>query len=199
MPLTLLTPPGAEPVALPEAKAWLRVSHVDEDELITDLLRASRERVEAFTGRALIQRQYRESLDDWPLARFSACGTAFALKAPPLLSVEAVRTFDTGGTASAWDPAEWRIDIAADPGRLIAIAPFGFPRPGRRAGGIEIDFTAGYGPLPDDVPAPLREAVLRLVADAYTTVEPADAARRGAGGLPAGVEALLKPYAQVRL
>ena len=84
MPLTLLTPPGAEPVSLGQAKAWLRVSHADEDELITDLLRASRERVEAFTGRALIQRQYRESLDDWPANRFSACGTAFALKAPPL-------------------------------------------------------------------------------------------------------------------
>ena len=69
MPLTLLTPPGAEPVSLGQAKAWLRVSHADEDELISDLIRASRERVESFTGRALITRQYRESLDDWPAAR----------------------------------------------------------------------------------------------------------------------------------
>ena len=37
------------------------------------------------------------------------------------------------------------------------------PAPGRAVAGIEIDVVAGYG-APADVPSPLRQAILMLVA-----------------------------------
>jgi uncharacterized phiE125 gp8 family phage protein len=109
-----------------------------------------------------------------------------------------VRTYDAGAGATVQDPAEYRVE-PGEPGRLIAVLPFAPPEPDRPAGGIEIEFTAGFGATPDDVPAPLREAILRLVGEAYAGVERAESARRGEGGLPDGVEALLRPWRRVRL
>ncbi|WP_430431792.1 head-tail connector protein [Oceanicaulis sp.] len=195
MSLTLLSPPGAEPVSLEAAKAWLRVSHEDDDALITDVIVSAREHVEARTGLALITQSWRERLDDWPRRRLSASGLAVSLAKAPLISVEAVRGRERDGTLSVWDPAEYRVETG-EPGRLVAILPFSLPRPVVKAGGIEIEFTAGFGETPDDVPAPLRAAILHLVAARYGS-------DRGEGGdtpqTPEIVDRLLAPYTQVRL
>ncbi len=198
MALVELAPAGAGPVSVTEARSWLRVGHEDEDALITGLLDAARARVEHLTGRVLMARGFRETLDAWPSARVSFLSGAVRVAAGPLISVEAVCTYDAQGAAQEWSPDEYRIETGTDPGRIIPLAPFALPRPGRRAGGIEIDFTAGYGPDPDDVPAPLREAVLRLVADSYGGRH-APEARRGEAGLPDGVAHLIRPYRSIRL
>ena len=198
MTLHLITPPAAEPVALADAKTWLRLAHAEEDALITDLVRSAAARIEAETGLALISRRYREVLDAWPARRVSAYGQAVRLARAPLISVEAVRTFARDGEAELWDPAEYRVETG-EPGRIVAVYPFSPPEPGRAAGGIEIEFTAGFGAGPEDVPAALRDAVLRLVAQAYATADPAERARRGEGGLTQDVAALLRPWRRVRL
>ena len=53
---------------------------------------------------------------------------------------------------------------------------------------------AGFGATPASVPQPLRQAVLLLVAHWY--------ARRGdedGGGMPVSLDALLRPFREVRL
>lgn len=198
MALLELAPPGAEPVSVSDARSWLRVVHEEEDALITSLIAAARERVEALTGRALIARGLCETLDDWPRARTDGRSGAVRLPAPPLISVEAVRIYGAAGAPELWSADEYQVDTRSDPGRIIPLAPFSLPRPGRRAAGIEIDFTAGYGPDPQDVPGPLREAVLRLAAHAYGG-RLAPEAERGEGQLPDGVAHLIRPYTRVRL
>ncbi|MEO1037923.1 MAG: phage head-tail connector protein [Pseudomonadota bacterium] len=197
MSLIQTTAPAVEPVSLSEAKAFLRVGHEHEDELIGRIVSAARSIVEANTGRALIQRGFRETLDGWSLTRLSACGTAFALLRPPLVSVEAVRVRDPAGALSLWDSDEYRIDPEADPGRLIARAPFAFLKPAPGPGGIEIEFTAGYGLASSDVPAPLRQATLAIAAQLYSDGQRAE--RAGRGDVVAAHQALLAPFRTVRL
>ncbi|MFC4724378.1 hypothetical protein AB6B38_06955 [Glycocaulis abyssi] len=199
MGLQTLGAAPAAPVSLSDAKAWLRVGHAGEDASITALINTAVSRVEAETGRALLVRNFRETLDGWPIRRLSGCGSAFALAVAPAVSVEAVRTFDRAGEETLWDAEEYRVDTSADPGRLIARAPFAFPRPGPLAAGIEIDFTAGYGETASDVPPALIESVLRLVAEGYAASEPTLATARGPARLPETVESLLRPFRQVRL
>ena len=63
MPSVLLTPPAVEPLTLAEAKSYLRVDTVDEDDTIAALIAAARLLVEAYARRALITQSWRLSLD----------------------------------------------------------------------------------------------------------------------------------------
>jgi uncharacterized phiE125 gp8 family phage protein len=51
MSTTLLVPPAAEPLSLSDAKAYLRVAHAADDDLIAALIVSARVHVEAQTRR----------------------------------------------------------------------------------------------------------------------------------------------------
>ncbi len=62
------TPPAVEPVTLAQAKNYCKVptAVTSDDLLIMGLLQAARETVEGITGRSLINKTYRQSLDSFP-------------------------------------------------------------------------------------------------------------------------------------
>jgi gp6-like head-tail connector protein len=64
--LQIEVPPAAEAITLTDAKNYCRVEITDDDALITDLIVAAREAIEAFTGRSLVNKGYRQSLDSFP-------------------------------------------------------------------------------------------------------------------------------------
>lgn len=187
MSIRIVTPPAAEPVALGEMKTVLRIDHDDEDALIEALIRAARERVEAATGRALITRGVVETLDRWP-----ARGGPQRLGVSPVSAVTEVRTRTAAGAATVLAADRYYADLAANPPRLVLISGAHWPLPGRGSGGIEIQYTAGYGDTPDDVPEALRQAVREIAAEAYD--------RGGVqGALAPATQALLAPFRRVRL
>jgi len=191
MAMILTAAPASEPVTLGEAKAHLRVDGNGEDTLIASLITAARIHVEAALSRALITQGWTLVLDRWPMGDLR-----FPLS--PLVSVGEVRVFDAAGGASIVPPSDYFVDAAGTPPRLVREHGVSWPAPGRVANGIEIDFTAGEGETAADVPAPLRQAVLLLVAHWFETREPVFA-----GGtaitVPMGVGALLAPYREVRI
>ncbi len=178
MSLQLLTPPASEPVGLADAKTHLKLDTSDDDALVTTLITAARARAEWHTGRAFVTQHWRLRLDAWP-----ADGVA-EIPLPPLVSVEEVAVTDASNIRTVLDPAVYRIDIASEPGRVIFNDR---PASLRRRDGLEIAFTAGYGDA-GAVPAPVKEAILEIVADLY--------GHRGDGDDPVGLtgQALLAPY-----
>ncbi|MEM7728935.1 MAG: head-tail connector protein [Pseudomonadota bacterium] len=164
--LTDLNPPPTEPVALAEAKTFLRVDHDAEDALIGTLIRAARERLEARLGVAMIRRAM----------RVAAGPGQTALPRHPVATIDAIRA-----------DGDLTTDYVADLRCRPAVVNV--------TGGVEveIDFTAGYGSAPEDVPAPLRQAMLLLVAQGY---EHRDTASET---MPLMVDALTMPYRVVGL
>lgn len=165
--LTDLNPPPAEPVTLAEAKAFLRVDHDDEDALIHMLIRAGREQLEAHLNIAMITRPMR-----WAVTS----GGTIKLPRWPVVSLDAV-TADGAGTD------DYVVNLRARPVLLTVAAD----------GPVEITFTAGYGTTSDDVPAPLRQAMLLLIAYGFEHRDTAP------GRLPLMVDALTMPYRVVGL
>jgi uncharacterized phiE125 gp8 family phage protein len=93
--------------------------------------------------------------------------------------------------------ATYVFEGAGLPPRLVP-ASGALPNPGRAAGGIEIDFTAGFGTTAGSVPEPIRQALKLLVAHWYEHRDPVEIGDP-AMAIPPAVSALLKPYAVPRL
>jgi uncharacterized phiE125 gp8 family phage protein len=180
MSLLLLSAPAAEPVALAEAKAFLKLETDADDLLVEALLVAARMHVEAATRRLLVTQTWR-------------CGFAsvpgdgiLRLPVSPVQSVLAVRLVEAPGDPVGLASANWQADVAASPPRVRLGA-----RPGRLVG-AEVDAVAGYGG-PAAVPQPLRQAIRVIAATWYE-----ERAFIGTGAvdveLPASVLALIGPY-----
>jgi uncharacterized phiE125 gp8 family phage protein len=183
----LLTAAAVEPVTLDEAKAFLRVEHNDDDEVIAALTAASRIHVEAQTRRALITQGWRISADAWPQ------DGRLLVRPAPLQTLDAARVYDFEGVAHEIDTQAFVPDLATS---TLVFAPnltsWAPPAPGRLAAGIELDVICGYGDAPTDVPEALRQAIRLLVAHWYEN--------RGLAAigtvtvLPSTVAALIVPY-----
>lgn len=185
MPLITLTPPAVEPVSLEEAKAHLRIGHDLEDGAVAGLVAAARGAIEALTGIALIARTVREKRDGW----VHVGARSVALGLGPVSAVLAVRVADPWGALLTVAPAEYALDGAGNPPRLVFERS---PRePAIPEGGVEIDMVCGFGG-PDAIPAPLRHACLAMAAHLYEN-------RAGANPIPETVRAACAPFARVRL
>lgn len=185
MPSILLTAPAVEPLTLAEAKAYLRVEHNDDDELIGALIAGSRIHVEAQTRRALITQSWRLSFDSWPE------DGRIAVVPAPLQSLIAARVYDADGNAQAVDTQAFVLDTA---GSALVFAPWALMQPGRIAAGVELDVTVGYGDAASDVPEALRVAIRLLVAHWYENRGLVAGGSSSTSTLPATVSALLAPY-----
>lgn len=185
----LVSGPASEPVTREEAKAHARVDGDAEDVTIDTLIAAARSEVESRTGRALVTQGWRIVRDGIPR------GGVMRLAPAPVQSVDAVTVYDGEGHASVVPASDYQVDLASQPGRLAFTAGLGWQP--RAMNGLEVDLTVGYGP-PSSVPAPLKHAVLMLVAHWF---EHREAGALGALVEPVanGVSALLAPYRLPRL
>lgn len=184
----MLTPPQAEPVPLAEAKAHLRVGHTDEDALIAALIASARRVVEARTGLLLMAQVWTVFRDGWP------ADGVIGLPLWPVRVVEELAVFGEDDQKAPIDPAHYVVDLASRPARIMLRSSRQWQPPGRRMNGIGIRLQAGYGTAVENVPSPLRQAVLMAVAHWYS--------HRGdetPPPLPPSLAAVLALYRAVRL
>jgi uncharacterized phiE125 gp8 family phage protein len=181
--------PAIEPVALADARKWLKLQTSDDDDVVGALITAARLMVEAQIRRMLITQTWRLIYDRWPDTRVVKIPLA------PFQSLPAMRVYDANGATQAVSSSLYYVDRVPDSARII----FGAPpqNPGRNAAGIEIDIVVGYGATPESVPEPLRQAIRMLVTDWYENR--GDAGGDDANPLPASVRALVAPYQRPRL
>lgn len=191
MALQQVSGPAVEPISVAEAKEHMRVDGTSEDALISSLILTSRLHIEAALGLALITQSWRLLLDAWPKAG------EVRIPLRPLQSVSEIKTYDAADAASVVATDRYVFDAASNPGRIVP-GGGGLPQLGRAANGIEISFVAGYGDNPTDVPAPIRQALLLLIAHWYEHRDPVEIGTPGVA-IPASVSRLLKPYRQARL
>lgn len=184
-----LTPPSIEPVSLAEAKDFLRILADDEDELLGTLITAARLMIEAASGRLLIEQGWRIVLDAWPQ------GGEIRLPLSPVRNLTTARVHPAAGAAELVTPSSLTLIEGSDPPLIGIAGPI--PAPGRARSAIEIDLVAGFGATRDTVPAPLRQAVLRLACRWFE--HRGDVVSRDATRLPAEIAALVAPFRRVRL
>jgi uncharacterized phiE125 gp8 family phage protein len=184
--LKLTFAPNIEPVSVAEAKAHLRIDTDVEDAHIARLIQSARVHLEALHGLALIDQTWLWTLHRWPSA-------PLRLPLNPVVALESARFQTAPGVFTTLDAAALTLD--PDPTAPCLIPAPSLPAPGVPRDGIELTVTAGFGPAADDVPPPIRHALLLVVAHAFENREPSPAS---ASASPDVVE-LLAPWKRVLL
>lgn len=189
MTLILTAGPAEEPVTLAEVRGFLRLDGTEEDALATALLTAARALLEAETRRAFVTQSWRLILDRWPEREIR-------LPLAPAIRIDGIAVATAAGE-EAIDAALYESDLGHEPPRIVVKRGMRLTRPANEVGGIAIDFTAGYGAAAD-VPEPLRQAMLMLVAHWFETRSPVSFGV-GTVEIPLTVAALIAPYRRMRL
>lgn len=167
MALTLITAPATEPLSREEAKAHLRVSVTEDDDLIDALIVAARERAEQETRRALITQTWEATGRYFP--------GVIRVPKPPLISVTYVKYFDTANVEQTLNATTFYKTAApagpdAGPGRISLRYGQVWPSVYAEEDVVTVRFVAGYGGAAD-VPQTIKQGMLLAIANWYANRE----------------------------
>lgn len=180
------TGPSGPPVSVDEFAMHLRLDdYTDEADLLGRLLATAAAHVEGVCGRALVSREWDFFYPGWP-----DDGRGIEVDVLPVAGITGVFQTLAGGeeAVSGWVP---------DLSRRIpaAVAADGWPGATFAAGvanPVRLRATCGYGQA-EDVPPPVRQAVVLLAAHWYEHREPVNIGNI-VTTVPLAVGALLAPY-----
>ena len=185
--LTRLLPPETLPVGLDEVKAHLRLDHSHEDAYLTTLISAATNVIEEYLGRSLLTQTWRRVWQmEKPYPPHLSLPTDDICRAtlpyPPIKKIIAVNRLRQDGSR-----LPIRRHCLETNHQVPTLAFAQVPE------AVEIDYEAGYGDYPADIPAVIRQALLMTVADFYET--------RDSGALPKNslIAEILSSYRVIRL
>jgi uncharacterized phiE125 gp8 family phage protein len=160
MGLTLTTAPTIEPVTLDEARLWLRLDAHDEDDTVTNLVRAARNYVETVSGRSLITQTWTWTMD----------GFTDALYCPvsPVSAVSSIKYYDSNNALQTLSAATYEYDLHEDIAVIEPVSSSTWPSTYTRIDAVAVALVAGYGATPNTVPEEARTAIKMLVAHWFT-------------------------------
>jgi uncharacterized phiE125 gp8 family phage protein len=147
MALLTLVEPQYLPVTLTQVKQWLRIDDdiIDQDEVLTLLIRTMTRYAENRTGRAFMQRQLRLVL---PAAQTfvieGAISTGFELPMPPLVSVELITYIDADGIETVLSAEDYDVLFEFTPSYVVPSYQVTWPSTRASPRAWQIDYTAGY-------------------------------------------------------
>ncbi len=213
--LTLLTPPGAEPLTLPQAKLHLRADYTYDDDYITGLIGVAREQVEKYTRRALYRQKMRITLagfpttgpllDDLSIFRpLAGYTSAFMLARPPYYPNPVIKYYDEKNVQQVLDPTKY---LMVDEEYGIIEPVFGqvWPITFFRRDAVQVEYFCGYtdgtdandgagsavaGDPKNLIPASIKHAMKLMLSHFYENREPVVTGAT-AVTLPYGFEDLL--------
>ena len=177
--------PIEEPVTLLEMYDLLRLDPLGSplthphDEMLRNMISASRVWAENYTRRSFVQQGLRLVLPRFPKFRvlmgrnswgdeddYESRSSSIELPKPPFLSIEEVAYFDESNVLQIVDPATYFVSAMAMVPALRLNGDLDWPDTCRREDAVRISYTTGYPPAgspADDysanVPAPIKQAI----------------------------------------
>ncbi len=172
-------------LALAELKEWLGINSTREDALLGNLLNASLDMCEAYTGERPIETTCEEI---WPVRPLVSITGWQSLATKPVTAITAIESIAIDGTRTALTAETYEIDIDADGTGQFRITG---SVPEKR---IAVQFTAGLAANWSGLPEALRQGAIRLAAHHHRTRDTGNANVAP----PRAVAALWQPWRRVR-
>jgi uncharacterized phiE125 gp8 family phage protein len=199
--LRLVTPPAVEPVDIDTVRRHCRVDSDYDDDLLTMYATTARQLVEAWLNRALITQELLFTLTNSPPPTASPLVPqsliVFPLNWPPVIRkpISIPRAPCQNVSSVLWgqvddlqpaDPDEdYILNLDVEPAQIMMQSPM---VPMIPAYSMQMQYTAGYGDDPEDVPSPICHGILMLTAGLYEGRGDVDNA------MPATAWSIMTPY-----
>ncbi|MEO9599620.1 hypothetical protein [Parasphingorhabdus sp.] len=163
-----------------EVRDFIRIDHQADDAAIDAFLRSAASLCEDFTGQMLIARSVTDMLPARQVWQ--------KLKRLPVQSISAVERVAADGNPSILAVEDYAVDIDSDGIGWIKL------QHGDGGSRIRVAYSAGVAPDWGDLPAGLRQGIVRMAGYFYANRDGVDA-----GGPPSAVTALWRPYRRMRI
>lgn len=177
--LTTVTPAQQHAITYSEASEYMRLDDQQDVDLIRSLIRGATNYVETYTGRSLINRTLKFSMDyieevDLQLHEGMRIGPDLTIRRkyielpkPPVSSVSSIITFDDNDTGTTFATTKYYVDNQREPARVILRTGETFPTALRVGNAVEVTYVSGYGSAGSNVPEAIRLAMLQFVTFNY--------------------------------
>lgn len=182
--------PDETPVSVPDAKLHLRVDHSEDDALIEAFIAAATEHLDGWTGtlgRAIVTQTWEQN--------YAGFSPELRLPLGPVDAVSSIQYFDADNASQTLPETEYTTLTDAAGTYIVPAVGKSWPSTYSRPIAVTVTYVAGLEA--DEVPAPIKTAILLMVALWYENREAATEA--SLSELPFGVKALLAPYRRVSL
>lgn len=169
------TAPAVEPVTVDEAKLNCKEDSAVEDMLFAVWIAAARQYAESLTGRSFITQGWRLVLDEFPPCIELERGNVQSVTSIAYRDMVGVtKTVSFGSAVNGVQRStdgSLVADLSGSPARIAPAFGSVWPIAVSEIGAVAVNYTAGYGPAPDDVPQGLRNWILLRVATLYANRE----------------------------
>jgi uncharacterized phiE125 gp8 family phage protein len=187
----IVTQPAIEPISLTEAREHLRNEGLTaDDSYLGTLITASRQYIENYLNRALIEQTWLQTWDSVPT------DGVFEVALNPLISISSFKYYDENGVLQNY--STYQTDTQSDTARLIPNVNTSFPSiQAGRTNVIQLTFKCGYGTTSASVPSVIKHAIKIMIAYLYDDNRSGVNLGQGIGSaivMPKVVEYLLVNY-----
>jgi len=160
----LKTPPAREPLDVVDVKSHSRIDINDDDLLIQWHIAAVRKKIEKEYNLALITQTWTMYFDFLPM-------TCIEIPKRPVQSITSVKYLDGNNQLQTLDPLTYKVDLNSRPPRIVrwynSTWPYVIPQPSA----IAVEFIAGYGDKPSDIPEDIQKGHLAYIGSFYENRE----------------------------
>jgi uncharacterized phiE125 gp8 family phage protein len=156
------TAPASEPVTTAEFKSFAKVDISDDDTLIAEIIKGSRQWCEDFQNRAYVNASW--TLDS---SGFPSSNAPLELHPSPLSSITSIKYYDLDNTLQTWSTSNYEVDTSVEPGRIRPVDTVDYPDTYDRLDAIEVIYVCGEGSSGSSVPEREKIAVKQLGLQMY--------------------------------
>lgn len=172
MALIQTVAPSSEPVSVAEVKAHLRITTVDDNELLESYIKASRHQAENYMKRQVLPATWQLKFDD-----FSNSTQAVTLPRPPLSSTASdvtityINSTVSGSSSTTLSSTAYTVDNDSEPGRVYPSHGNEWPTDVLDVNfAVTIQYITGY--VSESVPENIKLWIKQSVGAMYEFREP---------------------------
>lgn len=157
--------PSCDPIDRAEVKSHLRVVAASQDSILNIYIKAATTWAENYTQRKFINQTVKVYYDTFPVEIFLPLGKVSA--------VNSIKYYDVNDQIQTLNSNLYQKDLVKVPSRITMKDSNGsFPdTKDSKYNAVEIEYVCGYGNSPNDVPADIKNALLLIIGDSFSSRE----------------------------